>query len=264
MGTPDPANLSLGAGEVLFDRFDSSGNSTGYRHLGNVESLNGTPTIEKITKKSSMDGARGTYKEAVIGSELDIVIVLDEYDPENLALALMGDTAAYAQSADSALVAQPVNGGVAIKFDRWYQMELSAGGDAKQVSMVVIKQTAVTLVLNDDYVLNTELGLVKILSTGSTPPLEAVTTWEGDVAAITSTVIRGLSVGKIEGRLKYFSATNQAAGPRFEVDVHKVSFTPEGELGFISEEFGTFSLSGKAQKDVSKPAGEEFFVARKL
>src|SRR5579884_1602097 len=72
MPTPDAGNLSLGAGEVLFDRFDANGNPTGYRHLGNVESLAITTTVETVQKKSSMDGARGIYKEAVIGSEAEV------------------------------------------------------------------------------------------------------------------------------------------------------------------------------------------------
>jgi hypothetical protein len=91
-----------------------------------------------------------------------------------------------------------------------------------------------------------------------------VTTWDGSRAAIASTIVRGLSVGSIEGSLKYFSAANQAAGPRWEVEIHKVTITPDGELAFISEEFGTFTLRGKSQKDTTKPAGEQFFTALKL
>jgi len=267
--TPSGENLVLGAGEILFDRFDAAGLSTGYRHVGNAESLNITTTVETIEKKSSMDGARGIIAQAVIGSESEVVIVLNEYHPENLALALQGDTGTYAQTAAAGLVAQPVNGGVAVKFERWYQLEKSAGGNAKKVSNLVVKQGVTTLVLNDDYVVDLELGLIKVLESGALAT-EAVTTWEGDVAAITAgaaaggVLVRGLSVGKIEGRLKYKSAANQAKGPRFEVDVHKIQLQPDGELPFISEEFGTFTVRGKAQKDTSKPAGEEFYTVRPL
>lgn len=260
--TPDAANLSLGAGEVLFNRLDAAGLSTGYRHLGNVESFGITATVEKVEKKSSMEGTRSLLKEAVIGSDAEVVMVLNEYEAENVALALQGETAVFTQTLATGLLAQPINGGVAIKFDRWYQMELSAGGNAKKVTSVVIKQAAVTLVLNTDYKINTELGLVKITKAGA--GLEAVTTWEGGKDAITGTLVKGLSSSKIEGRLKYFSAANQAAGPRYEVDVHKVSLSPDGELGFISEDFGSFTLRGKAQKDGTQPAGQEFFTARTL
>lgn len=260
--TPDPENLSLGAGKLLFDRFDAAGASTGYRHLGNVESLSLTTTVETVEKRSSMDGARGILKEAVVGTEGEWAAVLNEYDVDNLALALLGDTAVFSQSSSSGLLAQPVNGGNAISFDRWYQLELSAGGDAKQVSALVVKQGAATLVLNTDYLVDLEVGMILIKSDGG--GTEVVTTWEGDIAAITSTKIRGLSVGKIEGRLRYVSASDQAAGPRFEVDVHKISIRPDGELPWITEDFAAFTLRGRAQKDITKPAGEEFYTARKL
>jgi hypothetical protein len=256
MPTPDAGNLSLGAGEVLFDRFDANGNPTGYRHLGNVESLAITTTVETVQKKSSMDGARGIYKEAVIGSEAEVSMVLSEYDPENLALALLGDTATFSQASSAAQTGRQINGGAALKFDRWYYLGF------KQVTVTAVKQGATTGVLGTDYELNTELGLIKIKSGGAFT--EAVTTWDGSAAAVTGTQVRGLSVGKIEGRLKYFSAANQAAGPRWEVDIHKVTLNPDGELQFISEDFGTFTLRGKAQKDSTKPANEQFFVARKL
>jgi hypothetical protein len=256
MPTPDAGNLSLGAGEVLFDRFDANGNPAGYRHLGNVESLAITTTVETVQKKSSMDGARGIYKEAVIGSEAEVSMVLSEYDPENLALALLGDTATFSQASSSTSTGRQINGGAALKFDRWYYLGF------KQVTVTAVKQGAQTGVLGTDYELNTELGLVKIKSGGVLT--EAVTTWDGSAAAVTSTQVRGLSVGKVEGRLKYFSAANQASGPRWEVDIHKLTLNPDGELQFISEEFGTFTLRGKAQKDAAKPAGEQFFVARKL
>lgn len=228
----------------------------GYRHLGNVESLNITTTVETIEKKSSMDGSRGVYGSAVIGAEGEVAIVVSEYHAENLALGLLGDTAAFSQAAGGPLSGQSINGGAALKFDRWYEL------GKKQVTVTAVKQGVTTGVLGTDYELNTELGLVKINAGGAFT--EAVTTWDGSFAAVNSTLVRGLSVGKIEGRLKYFSAANQSAGPRYELDVHKVNLTPDGELALISEEYGTFTLRGKVLKDPTKPAGEEFFTVRTL
>lgn len=266
--TPRPENLVLGAGEVLFDRKDAAGAFTGYRPLGNVESLNVTVTVETLEKKSSMDGARGIYKSVVIGSEAEFVMVLSEMDAENKALLILGDTADFTQTAATGLLAQPINNGVALKFHRWYQMQKSGtpNVDVKKLANVVVKQGAVVQVLNSDYKINLELGLIMLLDDGANA-LEAVTTWDGDVTAIAagaSKLIRGLSVGKIEGRLKYFSATNQAAGPREEVDIHNLNLTPDGEQSFISEEFMTGTIRGKAQKDTTKPLGEEFFTRRTL
>jgi len=255
MMTPDPNNLSLGAGEVLFDRFDAAGESTGYRHLGNVESLSIATSVEKLEKKSSMKGKRTTYKEVVIGQTAEVSMVLSEFDPENLALAFRGDTAAFAQAGAWGLSGQPINGGVAIVFDRWYPL------GKRSLSNVVITQSG-ALTLNDDYEINLELGLVKILESGS--GTEVTTTWSGDSAPLASTTIRGLASSSINGRLKYFSAADQVSGPRYELDVHNFEPAPDGELGLISEEFGTFTLKGKAQEDNTQAAGEEFFTLREL
>jgi hypothetical protein len=253
--TPDPNNLSLGAGEVLFDRFDAAGESTGYRHLGNVESLTIATTVEKLEKKSSMKGARTTYKEVVIGQEAEVTMILSEFDPENLALAFRGDVADFTQAGAWGLSAQPINGGVAIVFDRWYPL------GKRSLSNVVISQSG-ALTLGDDYEINLELGMVKILSTGS--GTEAITTWAGDSAPLSSSKIRGLASSSINGRLKYFSAEDQVSGPRWEVDVHNFEPAPDGEMPLISEEFGTFTLKGKAQEDPTQPDGEEFFTQREL
>lgn len=90
-GTPTPADLMIGAGKVYFRRWDGDGNPTVRRHLGNVESFNLTPTIEKIQKNSSMDAARELYAEAVKSQSYKATLTIDEFNPYNLALGLYGD-----------------------------------------------------------------------------------------------------------------------------------------------------------------------------
>jgi hypothetical protein len=246
----------VGAGHVLFNRFDAEGEPTGYRHLRNVDTLNLATTVTKIEKKSAMDGARQILKEVVTGTEAEVTLVLSEYDRENLALAFRGDTAAFTQEADPGLSDQEINGGEALSFDVWYDL------GKELLTDVVINQDGSPLTLNTDYLLDAEVGMVCILSTGE--GVEAVTTWDGDAAAIDSVTVRGLNTGKILGALRFISAANQAAGPRFKADIHLVELAPDGELPFISEEFGSFTLKGKAQKDAAKPLGEEFFTVREL
>ena len=65
MGTPSSKNMLLGADPLYFDRWDSSGNSTGLRHLGNTDKFTFKTDIQKVTKQSSMSAARRTYAEAV-------------------------------------------------------------------------------------------------------------------------------------------------------------------------------------------------------
>lgn len=255
MATPDPNNLRIGAANVYFDRFDVNGDSTGYRHVGNCQKFSTTAAVEKLEKKSSMDGTRSTLKEVIIGSSLDITLILDELDAQNLALLLLGEAGTFTQAA-ATVTAEPINGGVAIVLDRWYNL------GKIDLSNVDIKQGGPALTLTTDYELDTQNGRVKILSTGG--GAAAITTWDGDHGAVSTSLITALSVGNIEGALQLIDAVDMASGIKYKIDVHKVNLTPDGETDFISEEWTSGTVKGKAQKDVTKPAGQEYMTMIEL
>lgn len=98
MGTPSAKNLLLGAGPLYFDRW-ADGNSTGLRHLGNVEEFKFKTDVSKVTKKSSMSAARRTYAEAAKEINPTGSLTMDEFDPANLALALFGEDGVITQIA---------------------------------------------------------------------------------------------------------------------------------------------------------------------
>ncbi|VBB05570.1 Hypothetical protein LUCI_0780 [Lucifera butyrica] len=101
MGTPSAKNLLLGAGQVFFDRFDAGGNRTGLRHFGNVPKFNLKTEVDKVEKKSSMNAARTTYAEAIREIKSSADLTLEEFDPANLALALLGEEGVIIQEAGS-------------------------------------------------------------------------------------------------------------------------------------------------------------------
>ncbi len=252
MATPDPNNLYVGAGEVWFDRFDAAGISTGLRHLGNVETLGITATVETIQKKSSMEGARSLLKEVVIGSEAEIELLLNEYDSHNVALILLGTQALFNQASEAAIVDESMNNALDFVLDRWYTV-----GRLK-ITVTDLKSGVTPLVLNTDFEKDEEAGMMRVITGGS--ELVATINWSGSVAAmLTEPKVEAMTVGRIEGRLRYKSALDQAAGPRKIVDIWKTTLNPDGALSLINEEFGAFTLRGKAQKDATRPVGEQFF-----
>lgn len=87
---PSAADLMIGAGKVFFRRWED-GEKTVFRHLGNCPDFKMTPSIEKITKYSSMDCAKETYAEAVKSMGYTANITLDEFNPFNLSLGLYGE-----------------------------------------------------------------------------------------------------------------------------------------------------------------------------
>lgn len=259
---PSSENLLLGAGSVFFDRFDSGGLSTGLRHLGNVDSFGITNSVEKKEKKNAMDGAKATYAEVVTGSAAELAMVLTEFTPENLALAMMGVDGVYTQAAEATVTDRAVGPAAAnVKLDIWYDL------GALNPTVSTVKQGATTLNAGA-YEINAEAGMIRLLSsyTGANPAVAATAiTWSGSVPAIQASankfLVHGLASGNIKGRVRYIAAANQSQGPRMMVDVWICGLTPDGELGFISDDFASFNLKGKIYADTTKPSGQQYYRA---
>ena len=257
--TPSPENLYLGAGSVFFDRFDNAGKSTGLRHLGNVDTFEINMSIETSEKKNAMDGTKATYAEIVTGMTAEVSMTMTEYVPENVALAVMGDSAVFTQELTT--VTDKIFGPAAdnVKLDVWYDLECI------DPDVTSIKQ-GVSPLNPDAYELKPESGMVRLRSEydGAGAAEEGMAlTWTGTAPAITpqqgKVAVQGMTTGSLKGRIHYESAENQVQGPRVLVDIWVCGLNPEGALGLITEDFGTFNLKGKVYADTSRPAGEQYF-----
>ncbi len=259
MLAPNSNNLYLGAGSVYFDRF-ISGSSTGLRHMGNVDTFEINNTVETKEKKNAMDGSKATYAEVITGSAAELSMVLTEYTKENLALAILGADAAFTQSAEETVADRSVGPAAAqVKYDIWYDL------GALNPTVTAVKQGETTLNASA-YEINAEAGMIRMLSsyTGENKGTEGVAiTWSGSVPAIAGSagkaVMYGLAAGGIKGRVRYISASNQVQGPRMIVDVWICGLNPDGALGLITEDFGSFTLKGKVYADTTKPAGQQYY-----
>lgn len=84
--SPSILNYYSGTGNVYFQK---AGEVT-WRHVGNAPSFKIKPTLTKKEHNSSMDGARGVDVTFITGRKLEVTIELEEFTPENLALAFLG------------------------------------------------------------------------------------------------------------------------------------------------------------------------------
>lgn len=84
--SPNTGNYRVGKGALYFKR---SGDAD-YRHMGNATSFEFTPAIEKLDHFSSMQGVREKDASVVLTRGGTINIILEEWTPANLALALLG------------------------------------------------------------------------------------------------------------------------------------------------------------------------------
>jgi hypothetical protein len=246
MSTPDSQNLLVGSGEVFFNRRELDGTHKGFRHLGNVSKLELAPAITAIESKSSMDAARAVRQRAITETKMQVNITMDEYDPQNVALVLLGNAAAFAQSAvtktDAALGSAKV--GYAI--------------DTGFVSITVtsVKKGATVFVEGTDYTVNKASGLIMVLAGGAILDDDTLL-WSGTVPAVTSSQVYALSNGNIEGVLKFVSSDDQV-GPRQLVTVYRLSLNPTGTMALITDAFGQLELQGEALSDDTRPKGKKF------
>jgi hypothetical protein len=246
--TPNSGNLMVGSGEVWFNRLDNSGDPTGYRHLGNVSKLEITPEVTEITKKSSMNSARAVRGRAITETKMNIALTFDEFEPENVALALLGEKIAI-QAADGAIADEPVP--EPAKQGRW----LDTG--FVNITVTAVKVGATTHAVDDDYTLDLAAGLIYIVPGGDIADDDAVT-WSGSCAA-SGAKVQGLSQGRIEGALLYRSSDDQI-GPKSKIVMHKVSISPDGALALIGDQFFEGGLKGEVLADETQATGQEYMV----
>lgn len=257
MATPNSDNLLLGAGVLYFDRFDVNRNKTGERHLGHCSAFTLSTEVEKVQKYNSMSKARALYKEVVRQTKAIGKITLDEFDEHNLALALLGETGVYTQTAGN--VTDKVT---KVYPDRWAKL------DHRLISTVVVKpgSTGTTpYIEGNDYKVDPKSGRIMALKggaifTGDATSAEVKVSYANAQASIPKVV--GATQGKIEGMIRFIG--DPGSGPAYEGEFWKVSVTPEGELGFISDDFGSFGLSFECMDDSQNHPEEPFYRLLKI
>lgn len=80
-------NYRIGKGIVYFKKTGGS-----YVDMGNCPTFEFTPAIDKLEHNSSRHGVKSVDKTVVLSKKGTLKITLDEWNPENIALALLDDT----------------------------------------------------------------------------------------------------------------------------------------------------------------------------
>ena len=245
-------NLLLGHGEVYFDRLSSTGAKTGERFLGNVSSLAITMSNEVKEKYDSVTAAGNLLQRVITRTTAEVSLSMTEFTAKNLALFALGDDSSPIAQTGAAVVDENLNGGVAVpSSDAWYPLAFR-GSVANPLTAVTVKVGAATKTINTDYLVDLVGGRIYIVPGGTIvagtdivkvsytyPTLTAGTTALDRVLAGTRADVTGL--------LRFVGVP--AAGPKWEAIVWKVSFTPDGDLALIADDFGEFKLKGAILAD---------------
>jgi len=247
-GTPSAENLMLGQGILFFDRFDFSTGvpvSTGARHLGNCSEFGLTISVEKLEKMTSMYSVRRVYKTLIKQGETTGKIKVDEYDPDNLALALMGDVSQFTRAAAITynaaapfLAAIPSQQNTYITLPEHY---------IDEATVVVKDSGTTTLALNTDYTVDAERGRIYVVPGGNlkqgtlVAPLKIEFAAPIVLAAAGRRKISIATVPKVEGKLIFVG--DSTLGPSYYAEFWHTLLTPEGDMSMIGDELQSFTLN---------------------
>lgn len=226
----------LCAGDVYIDRLTDAGESTGLRKIGNATLLSLQETTERVQRKSKQ---RDTYGQALDSVEIkqptQLAINLDEIDSDNLAIALLGDSATVTQSSGSF-----VDTLVTVKIGAW----VSIGKRA--ISAVTVEEdtdtTPDTYILGTDYELDLRLGMIRALDGGALEDDQVVRV-SGTAAAQTVAKVSGAVKPTIRAKI-FVDGKNLANGDEIYVTIDETTLTPTSAVDFLSGEFVTLEMTG--------------------
>lgn len=248
--SPDPELLRLGAGQLFIDIWDDDGLSTGFFHAGNLTSLEITLTPDVIIKRSTMTRSRPVYKKLIRSIDTVVRAVPDEWSVDWLSIFLLGDLA-YTTQPVTAVVDQILMANVATG-----TLGSVLGGQVfavgkYNIGSVTMDLGATPLTADDFEVLSGRYGLVRIKATStqatngaddltvSYTPV-AITGQAAPSIRISTTPDRGCSMLFIE---------DNTLGENHIFRAFSASPTPDGTLGFISDDFASMAVNFTLQDD---------------
>ncbi len=227
----------IGSGDLMVR--DLSDSAAQWRPIGNARVFTLQPLVEKYERKSYQRATAGQTLETINRTNgVDVRITVDTFGRKNLAIALGGSDAELTQSAET-------DGTVtlALPHDQW----VSVG--KYKLSEVGVGYDETAYVEDTDFLVKAEAGMVMALSTGSITD-GASCTVSYDCAAIGSAdggyVIQGGATADVLLSLR-LDGYNESTGNSELTEVWRVRVTPEAAISFITSEFNTLDLVGKAE-----------------
>lgn len=246
-------NVLLGRGKLYFDRLDSAGNLTGEIFLGNCPTFEITPTPEEIKKHSSATAAADLICSDVIRTSLGISITGDEFSKENLARGLFGDNSTLSQTG-STVSDESITG---VLQDRFYATLY------RDISTVVVTDDpmTVTYVAGTDYDVDAVTGRIYIIAGGGIADDDDILV-DYAYGTIALNTVRGMNQSSVRGLIRFIG--DPSRGPKYEVICWRASVRADGAVGFISDEYASWSLTGELESDATNHPNEPHYLMIEL
>ena len=252
---PNSGNPMLGRGKLYLDILSSISPTlvrTGQQDIGNVTSFDIENKVEIKEKYESMDPASSLYARGVTRQTVSLKITGDEYSLDNLARALLGSVVTDVGSG-ATVTAETITPAGGAVLGRYY--DLANRNVTTWTSLTLSPSTALTL--GTDYTVDMVKGRIYLLPTSVTITPGGALVADYVAGAYTYNSVNVASQGTVEAYVRFIG--NPIKGPTYEAEFWHVSFTPSGNLGFIADDFGNWTLEGECIVDnvghASEPIG---------
>ncbi len=212
--------------------------AAGYRWVGNVPDFKPAFAASKNDHKESYSGQRLTDKTLTTELKSTFTATLEDWSPENLALATRGNV----QKTTAGSVAAEASPATLSVGETWLL-------DNGNISALTITDSAASPVTvdPDQYKADLAYGTIELLDlTGITLPLTAsYTKGVVEVVPFFTEPIKEVAV--------LFEGINTAdENKKVRAELYRVALDPTKELGLITEAFGQFMIEGTAMIDNTK------------
>jgi hypothetical protein len=228
-------------GRVYLGKRDTNGFPLEVRSPGNVADLKLSLKTEVLEHFESQSGQRSLDHRMIKSKSATVLLTIEEFTQENLALALYGT---HVTGIGGTVTDEPIGGAAPVIGDRYFLAHPKVSGLTLRDSAA----TPATLADGTQYTADQDFGAIQLLNlTGLTPPLRASYSF-GDIAEI------GLFTQPLPERYVRLEGINTAQGnAKVLVELYRVAFDPLKELALISNDYNKFELEGSLLADTSKP-----------
>ncbi|AOR76571.1 hypothetical protein [Novosphingobium resinovorum] len=231
-------NYTLGRGKVYFSAFRPNTQiPAGFRYLGNTPEFNLTIDNETLDHYSSDEGIRQKDRSIILETTATGSLTADDISLENLALFFFGHTSTLVQTAATAQTETITD----VKPGLMYQLgrtTLNPTG-VRSISNVTVEVGATTYVVNEDYTVDLELGLITVLEGGDIVADADLEVTFDRAARSRTQVISGDQ--QVEGAILYVSANPE--GAKMDYLLPYVKLGPNGDFALKSDEWQQLSLN---------------------
>lgn len=232
----------IGAADAYVDLLSDTGQRLGMELKGNCTEFTPKPDSER---KEQMATGRSNYGQVLasvtLPKPMTATITFNQLDASLFAAAFFGTNSALTQDAGTISVAEELT----TIADRFVEI------GKLMVSDVVVKDSTgtTTYVEGTHYTVNTRLGMIRALSTG-TIPAGAVVKITYKHAAVNGTQMKAMTKSNVRIRIK-LDGQNFADGRNFISDIYQMRLAPTSNFSLVGTEFVDVTFEGALET----PAG---------